>query len=326
MKIMSDNQLMTRAAWLYYVGGLNQEATSKHMGLTRARVNKLLSQARDTGLVTIAINERDVGLLAEEEVIRAEFGLEFCLTTPKIGLSDVDADAEARIAFSMVGAAAGQYLRDRLSANPEMIIGTGWGRTLAHVSRSLSGVSAPKAKFFSLMGSLSSNSSFSPFEVVHAIAQATGAEGYFLPAPFIADSESDRDVFLSQRVVLETMELAKRADLAFVSVGELTETSLLRTQKMISEEEIASLRDLGAVGDTNGIFFDQNGKAVDHDLNRRSVAIGLTLLARTKTVALSAGRRKLSATQAILRSGAIKGLIIDGDSAVHLYQSIQKRK
>jgi DNA-binding transcriptional regulator LsrR (DeoR family) len=95
---------------------------------------------------------------------------------------------------------------------------------------------------------------------------------------------------------------------------------------MISEEEIASLRDLGAVGDTNGIFFDQNGKAVDHDLNRRSVAIGLTLLARTKTVALSAGRRKLSATQAILRSGAIKGLIIDGDSAVHLYQSIQKRK
>ncbi|MCF6233278.1 MAG: sugar-binding transcriptional regulator [Rhodobacteraceae bacterium] len=326
MNMLSDNQQMTRAAWLYYVGGLNQEATSKRMGLTRARVNKLLSQARDTGLVSIVINERDVGLLAEEEAIRAEFGLEFCLTTPKIGLSEVDASTEARIVFSMVGAAAAQYLRDRLTANPELIVGTGWGRTLEHVSRNLSGIAAPNAKFFSLMGSLTSNSSFNPFEVVHAIAQATGAEGYFLPAPFIADSESDREVFLSQRGISETMELAKRADLAFVSVGELTETSLLRTQNMISEEEVTTLRDLGAVGDTNGIFFDQNGKTVDHDLNRRIVAIGLTLLARTKTIVLSAGRRKLSATMAILRSGAIKGLIIDGDSAVHLYQSIQKKK
>ena len=42
-----DQVLMARAAWLYYIGGLNQEATAKRLGLTRARVNKLLADARD---------------------------------------------------------------------------------------------------------------------------------------------------------------------------------------------------------------------------------------------------------------------------------------
>ena len=41
-----DEMLMARAAWLYYVGGLNQEATAKRLGITRARVNKLLQDAR----------------------------------------------------------------------------------------------------------------------------------------------------------------------------------------------------------------------------------------------------------------------------------------
>jgi len=322
MDLMNDNQLMARAAWLYYVAGLNQEATSKRMNLTRARVNKLLSLARETGLVSIAINQRHVGLLAQEEAIRAEFGLDFCFATPEMGFSADDEGASSNVAFNMVGAAGAQFLRDQIQANPSAVIGTGWGRTLASMSRNLSGVTAPKVKFFSLMGSLTSNSSFNPFEVVHALAQATGAESYFLPAPFVADSAEDREVFLSQRAIVQTVSLAERADFALVSVGELTEKSLLREQEMISKDEAKSLRSAGAIGDTNGIFFDKDGKPVDHDLNQRTVAIGLPLLQKTSTVVLSAGQQKLKATQAILRSGAVKGLIIDGDSALALSEMI----
>ncbi|MFK8082052.1 MAG: sugar-binding transcriptional regulator [Granulosicoccus sp.] len=319
---MNENQLMARAAWLYHVAGLNQEATSKRMKLTRARVNKLLSLARETGLVSIEINERHVGLLAQEEAIRSEFGLEFCLATPELGFPPNDGDASTSIALNMVGAAGAQYLREQINDNNSAIIGTGWGRTLASLSKNMSGVTAPAVKFFSLMGSLTSNSSFNPFEVVHALAQATDAEGYFLPAPFVADSHEDRAVFLSQRAIAQTISLAERADFALISVGELTENSLLRRQNMISEDEVISLRSAGAVGDTNGIFFDQDGKPVDHELNLRTVAIGLPLLAKTNTVVLSAGQQKLAATQAILRSGVVKGLIIDGDSARALSEKI----
>ena len=322
MDLMNENQLMARAAWLYYVAGLNQEATSKRMKLTRARVNKLLSLARETGLVSIEINERHVGLLAQEEAIRVEFGLDFCLATPELGFSPNAGDAPTNIALNMVGAAGAQFLREQINENNSAVIGTGWGRTLESLSRHMSGITAPKVKFFSLMGSLTSNSSFNPFEVVHALAQATDAEGYFLPAPFIADSQDDKAVFLSQRAIAQTISLAERADFALVSVGELTENSLLRRQNMISEDEAISLRSAGAVGDTNGIFFDQNGKPVEHDLNQRTIAIDLPLLAKTNTVVLSAGQEKLVATQAILRSGVVKGLIIDGDSARALSKMI----
>ncbi len=317
MTDLSDLQLMTRAAWLYHVAGLNQEETSRRMGLTRARVNRLLQQARETGLVSVTINDRDVGLLPVEEALRRAFALDFCLATPALGLTG-DSATLADIALRAVGTAGARYLRDRLAEKPDAIVGTGWGRTLAHLARQMSGVSTPRARFISLMGSLTANSAFNPFEVVQALAQATGGEGYFLPVPFIADSPDDRAVLLAQRVVARPLDLARRADIALISVGELTEASLLRTQGMITAEELADLRRAGAVGDTNGLFFDAAGRPVDHPLNARSIGAGFGDLARATSVLLSAGTSKTAATEALLRSGIIRGLIIDGDAALAL--------
>ena len=243
------------------------------MGLTRARVNQLLSQAPQAGLVSISINERDIGLIAQEEAILTAFNLDFYITTPALGADGAGNDALRAIAFNMVGAAAAQFLREQLLLKPDAIIGTGWGRTLDRVSRNMFGMSVPRAKFVSLMGSLASNSSFNPFEVVHALTQMTGAEGYFLPAPFIADS---------------------------------------------SAEDLKSLREAGAVADTNGIFFDARGSALTHDLNSRVIAVDLIPQTAMQTVLLSAGPGKVSATRAVLQSGAMTGLIIDGDSACAL--------
>ncbi|ROU03653.1 sugar-binding transcriptional regulator [Histidinibacterium lentulum] len=320
MRELTEIELMTRAAWLYHVAGLNQEAVSRRLGLTRARVNRLLAQARDLGIVSISINERDLGLLKVEEAIRAAFGLQTCVATPVLGLEPGEAAAET--ALRMVGIAGARFLRDRLQARPDTVVGTGWGRTLAQLGRQMTGVAAPGAKFISLMGSLTANSAFNPFDVVQTLAQATGGEGYFLPVPFIVDSEADRDMLLAQRAVSEPLSLARRAELALISVGELTDASLLRRQGMIGAEEMAELRAAGAVGDTNGVFFDAEGRPVDHPLARRCIAVGLDGLRATETVLLSGGRAKLEATRALLRSGAIRGLVIDGDSAVALAEGL----
>lgn len=325
MKEMSEKQLMTRAAWFYYVGGLNQEATSQRMGLTRARVNKLLGQARETGLVSIVINDRHTGLLHVEEKLRREYGLEFCITTPAMQLTEDDLSRNASLAelpLKAVGTAGANYLRDHLANHPSTIVGTGWGRTLAHLSRQMSGVNGPEAKFVSLMGSLTANSAFNPFEVVQALAQAVGGEGYFLPVPFIADSPEDRAVLLGQSAVARPLELARQADLALISVGELTEDSSIRRQGMITERELEELRAAGAIGDTNGIFFNAAGQPVDHALTRRSSGVGVEDLARSFSVLLAGGVQKTAATEAILRAGFVRGLIADGDLALKLSERI----
>lgn len=317
---MSDSEeaLMVRAAWFYYVGGLNQEQTAGRLGVTRARVNKMLSEARDSGLVSISIDHQRVGMLPFEDHLRMTYGLDFCISTPAFGFQDAkDADTEVRkqIAFRAVGVAAANHLKSLLSESETVTIGTGWGRTIEQMTLQLAGVRAPHARFISIMGSLTANSAYNPFEVVHALARRTGGEGFFLPVPFIADSIEDKKVLLSQRSVVKAMEIARSASVCFISAGELTEDSLLRRQSMISRAELESLRKCGAIGDTNGIFFDSEGMQVDHDLNRRTIALGFEELKQMPVILLIAGQDKASAAKGLLKSGIINGLIIDGDAA-----------
>ncbi len=321
---MNDDEiLMSQAAWLYYVGGLNQEATARRLGTTRARVNKYLADARESGIVSITINPSNVGLLPLEQELRARFGLDVCICTPALGgpYGAGTEDALARFAFRAVGVAAAGHLRRHLAETPQAVVGTGWGRTLEQMTLQMAGVTAPGARFISLMGSLTANSAYNPFEVVHSLARSSGGQGFLLPAPFIADTPQARDVLISQQSVQEALALARSATVAYISLGDLHESSLLRRQAMISATELKELRDLGAVGDTNGLFFDAHGRGVDHPLNRRTIGAGLDDLRRIPTIALVAGQNKVAAARGFLASGIAKGLVIDGDTAERILQA-----
>lgn len=315
---LEDDELTIRAAWYYYVGGLNQEMTANRLGLTRARVNKMLSEARESGLVSISIDHQRVGVLPTEDRLSRRYGLDFCISTPAFGFheaSPADSEIRKQIAFRAVGVAAANHLKTLLAENDTITVGTGWGRTIEQMTLHLAGVRAPHARFISIMGSLTANNAYNPFEVVHSLARRTGAQGFFLPVPFIADSIEDKRVLLSQRSVVKAMEIAEAASVCIISAGELTEESLLRRQGMISKGELESLRAAGAVGDTNGIFFDKEGRQVDHDLNQRTIALGFEQLKSLPVILLIAGQEKAEAGKALLRSGIINGLIIDGDAA-----------
>ena len=62
-----DEQLATRAAWLYFVAGLTQVQIAKKLGVNRIRVNRLLAQAREQGMVQIRITGRLAECVALED-------------------------------------------------------------------------------------------------------------------------------------------------------------------------------------------------------------------------------------------------------------------
>ena len=111
------------------------------------------------------------------------------------------------------------------------------------------------------------------------------------------------------------MEIARTVSVCFISAGELTEDSLLRRQNMLSKSELESLHAAGAIGDTNGIFFNKDGHQVDHEMNERTIALGFSELQKVQVVLLIAGQEKAVAAKALLKSGIVNGLIIDGDAA-----------
>lgn len=318
-----DAELIVRAAWLYYIGGLTQEEVAARLGVHRTRVVRLLGEARDRGLVSVTIHHEQVRDLELEGEIVRRYGLDFCLATPPIGLDDVEGEpklaaAQELIARRAVGSAAAGFLKGKVASGKPITVGVSWGRTLEQMALHLSGVHNPRARFVSLMGSLTRNSASNPFEVVQALAARTGGEGHFLPVPFIADTEADRTVLMSQRTVAEALELAQSADLYLISVGELSETAFLRKQAMLSAAELASVRARGAVADSLGRLFDQAGVQVDHELAHRTLALEFERLRGRDVVLLAGGIQKVNSVRALLRTDAVRGLIIDGDAATLL--------
>lgn len=316
----SDAALMVRAAWLYHMGGLTQEEVAGRLGVHRTRIVRLLGEARERGLVSITINHETIRDLALEQVIAERYGLDFCMLTPAIGLGADTSDprlmaAQAMLARRAVGSAAASFLRGRIASGGCATVGVSWGRTLEQLAQHLNGIRNSDIRFVSLMGSLTRNSASNQFEVVQALAARTGGEGHFLPVPFIADSVADRAVLMSQRSVALALALAQTADLYLLSVGELSESAVLREQDMLSKEELRSVRAAGAVGDSLGRLFAADGTEVDHSLSRRTVAFDFQRLHGRDVVLLGAGLSKVAAIGALLSTGAIRGLIADGDTA-----------
>ncbi len=319
---LSDDELIGRVAWLHYVFGLNQGETAMRLGLHRSRVNRLLAEGRDRGLISVTINHELVRDFEREQAIGRAFKLDFCLSTPQTGF--VPSDAEPRLAAihstaarRAVGMVCASFLRGKLEAGA-LTIGVSWGRTIEQVAIHLSTPRNPALKFVSLIGSLTRTSVANPFEVVQAFALRTAGEVHFLPVPYLANSVEDRDVLMSQRLVRDTLKLACSADLYLISVGELAETSVLRQQQIITADEMRSLRDHGAVCDTVGSFFNANGETVTHPIADLSLSVGVENLRGRNVILLAAGLEKVRATMALLRSGLVRGLIIDGDTSEQL--------
>lgn len=316
----SEHDAMVRAAWLYYVADRTQNEIATILGVSRVKVARLIADARASGVLTIDIDHRLSAMCAVEELLRRRFGLRFCYVTPALanaGPGAADHEDRGDLARRSVGMAAARTLRGLLAQAPaqQTVIGLAWGRTISAMADALMPLNAPASQFVSLLGSLTRSASANPFDVVQKLASKTGGQAKYLPVPFIADSEEDREVFIQQRVVQEVIRTAMKARACFISVGEVDSGAFLSRHGYLSADDMALLRGLGAVGDTLGLFFDHNGRYIDSPICRRTLAVDLSSLKDSEIVLLSAGRTKVQATLAILKAGFISGLIIDGDSA-----------
>lgn len=173
----------------------------------------------------------------------------------------------------------------------------------------------PDARFVSLMGSLSRTARTNPFEVVQKLAETCGGEAYILPAPFITDSEEDYQIIMAQSLVRETLALARKADFYIASFGDCSMNSFIHQYGLLSSGEIEDVLASGAVADMFGKFFNKKGELVPSKLNNRTPSVSMDDLAKHEIVLLAAGLAKAEAAHALLRSGLINRLIVDGDLA-----------
>jgi DNA-binding transcriptional regulator LsrR (DeoR family) len=302
--------LATRAAWLSYVGNHTQEEIAGRLGVSRVKVNRLIGQAVRAGLVHVFVEGTAADCIALEERIAGRWGLEFCTVVPTVEDSDLP--------LATLAAAGGHWLHRVLEAGRAPLIGVGHGRTLAAVAASLPRIPRPGVRFVSLLGSLTRHAAANPFDVIHRLTEITGAESYFMPAPFFADSVDDKRVLLGQRSLEAVFALARSAELVVVGVGEVGPRSHLLTSGMVTAAEFAEVERAGAVGELLGRFVDAGGRPVAAGINERALAVRLEEIPGRQVVAIAGGRDKPRAIAAVLASGLVTGLITDEATAREL--------
>jgi DNA-binding transcriptional regulator LsrR (DeoR family) len=300
-----DIDLQVRVAWLYHIEGLTQADIARALRISRARIVRMLSAARSSGLVQVSVDARAAKRVTLARALVARFGLREAIVVP---------GEAAERAAQAVGAAAGALLVRRL--RPGMAIGVGWGATLNAALPALADAHAPRLSVISLLGGMTHSRAVNPAAVARRMADALHAECYQFAAPLLVARESTRDALWREPALEALRARARRARIALVSVGDVGEDATLFREGMLTRADLAGLRARGAVGDVLCQFLDARGLPVDHPVNRRAMTIGLADLHGVgELVVASGGTRKVAALKAALAALPVATLVTDEPAA-----------
>jgi DNA-binding transcriptional regulator LsrR (DeoR family) len=300
-------ELLARIAHRYYIDNLTQEAVAREFALSRPKVQRLLDKARSSGVVDIQIQTPPGLNLELEGELRKTFHLDDAIVSPS--RPDAQAQREA------VARSAAGYLVRRLRDG--MVVAVSHGRDTGEVPRFFRTTRRLDCTFVSAMGgSPRVDAPTSPNEICRALAEGCGGRALSLYAPAYVESAEVRDRLLEQDAVADPLAIAARAALALVGIGGTDDGCTMVRSGCLSTDEIARLREQGAVGDVIGNFVDVDGRPVASPHSARLIALSIDDLRRVETVvAVVSEAEKPLAILGTLRAGVIDVLIVDAANA-----------
>lgn len=297
MPIDTDS-LLSEIAQRYFIDGETQDAIGRAMGLNRMKVNRLLKQAQDSGLVEIRIRLPNSRIQSLEQRMVAQFGLQRVLLAP-------DAPGPAR-QRSLVAMAASEYLEANLQ--PGSIVAVGMGRNIAAVADTQVRRMIDTARFVCATGGAAeAGATGNADHICRRLAERFGGTAETLYAPAFVPDPEVRAAFLANPTVQKTFALAMQSDFALVGVGDLGEDSHMARMGWFDAAELAEARMSGIVGDLMGYdFFSGSGQPMNDRLGGRVIGLSIDQLRRIPCViAVASERSKVPAIIGALRTGSI---------------------
>ena len=237
-------QLAVRVARSYYELGLTQQEIASELNIGRARVIRLLAEARERGIVSISIHSPLLENVELGDALAKRYGLrmvEVCLS----------ARGDELDVARQIASASGPFITPLLKNN--QTIGLGWGITLkAFVSR-LQPLNLRGTSVASLLGSLTRRSSITRYEASTDLAAKLNAECLYLPAPTICDTVHGREILTAQPMFKEVFQRALNSDIAIVSIGGL-DSGTIRAVGMVNDTEFEAVYSYRCSGQFYGLF------------------------------------------------------------------------
>lgn len=296
-----------RAAWLYFIGGRTQDEIAAQLDLSRQAVQRLVALAVSEKLIKFRLDHPIASCAALATALAERHGLTFCDVVPS--------DPEAPGTVAGVAGMTAVRLQRLLAARAPIIVCVGTGRTLRAAVEELETLDRPQHKVVSLVGAMAAGGHASPYDVVMRLGDKVGAQRYPVPAPVLTETVADRQALQSQRAFAVLSELRAQARASFVGISEIGWQAPIHRDGFMSDADIATLVEDGAVGEITGWPFDADGRPLDDPVSRRVASLPLEIPPRRLTVVSGCGLQKVAPLRAALKGGLMTALITDEATA-----------
>lgn len=296
-----------RAGWLYYVAGMTQDQIAQELGVSRQRAQRLVSKAMADGLIQVRLNHHIGACMDLEQALRDRYGLLRARVAP--GLAKGADPARA------IGAAAAAELERFLRQPDPLVIAFGTGRALRAMVEQFTPPGPCPHRIVSLLGNIAPDGSATLYDVISRIAERMNAPYFPMPVPVISDTAEEREFFMHLRPVRTVYDLASKADVTFVGVGQMGPDAPLALDGFVTPEVLADLQMQGAAGEIASWVYDHQGRYIDSPRNALVGGVRVAPGQSQPVIGVAAGHSKIRAIHAAMLGRIINGLVTDEHTA-----------
>ncbi len=309
MAIRPAEQLIHKAAWLYYAHGLRQDEVANQLKISRASVAMYLRKARETGIVNISTSTQ---LFTDDVMARKvedAFKLDAVWIAPENAyLADPSTD---------IAVLAASVFLELVKKGDR--IGVAWGRTVYTIADIMSYADLQDVTVVQLCGNLGAPYFYRPDQCTMEIARRLNAKGINLYAPLVLSSERLAGELKLEPVVQEQLAGISACNLALFSVGGIDDDSHIVECGALTKKELKTLRQQGAAGVIAGQLIDAAGEVLDCAYNRRLISADLaSIRAIAKRLVVVQQDQKFGPLSAALAGGLATHLVVTHSMAARL--------
>ena len=299
-------RLLAAIARRFYLEDASKTDLAAEYSMSRFRIARMLQQARDEGVVTVQIHDRDDYRSSLSAELAEHLGLHECIVV-KAGETE---EGNRRL---LAHTAAG-YLKKEIRDGD--LVGLSWGRTLAAIGEEL--VDLPACTLIQLTGTVGNDFTQSPVEVIRRIADRSSVETMAIFCPLFAGSEEGARTFRADRAIARVLQMYSHLQLAVLSLGSW-EPPITQLAAEMTTADREQLTRAGAKAEMAGIFVGEDGSLIETPVTRRRISVSADELLRAPRVLAVAGSvEKAGAIGAVARSGLLTSLITDDKTALVL--------
>lgn len=310
--INKQNQI-ARVAWLYYVAGKTQLEIANILGISRQIVQRLLSSAKECGIVNVKIMHPISDCMELAEKLKKRFNLSLCHIIPSLGLEKIAID-------EMIAIEGANVMESYISCYEPLIIGVGSGKTLSNIIDVLPQSEHPDNICVSLIGAIARDGSATRYDVPLKMADKMQCKYYILPTPVYVESMDEKQHWSRNKTYQIVKNKVQQAQVIFTGIGYVGPGCPLNAEKFLTDEEIDKLGHLNAVAELLGYFINEQGQYIHSDFEQRTTSICLTKDMPASIIGFASGPEKYQAIHAVMKGGWLNGLVTDEQTAIRLLQ------